>query len=477
MPTTTTTSQEPSHQQKQQRIPNPRRLLILSPSSHSPTTIPPFLHALTGTPVLEAPSTSTTTSTATSSAPSNEATTTTTTTQPSFAGYTTHPPLQIRNRYYVAEVPVWVDEIALEGTATSTVTVTSTSSSTSTAEPGSGPDADVQSQSENKSKEEQEQEPEPITTPSLWKKEFSGPEAQVVRDAIGAVVLCIVNPTSNSISTSTSSSSESKTEIAPETQTHVDRLKEFLRAVGDVRALVEEERGGMGDVPGLVVLVGGGEGTQAATAQQQKKKQDLGSGQESGMGDLSGDLGADLDLDTDAEEPFSVPWWEDQLYEMGLIGMEVVNWDPKAGGEETEERNQFGEYQGLRRIREVLETHDWAPSSLSDDEDKDGDDEADEIEKMLLGADADEDEDTGFGLEVNELEREMVGLRFAIERGGGSGRADEDSQDEGDDELRVDAVEALMLRMAAIRDMSDELPEHERKRFAAKAVRDIMKEI
>ncbi|KAH8428318.1 adaptin-binding domain-containing protein [Aspergillus melleus] len=457
----TTTSQDPSqqHQQKQQRIPNPRRLLILSPSSHSPTTIPPFLHALTGTPVLEAPSTATATATST--------------TTPSFAGYTTHPPLQIRNRYYVAEVPVWVDEIALEGESS----LPPVSTSTATAEP-------AQPQSANKFEGEQEQIEEPITTPSLWKKEFSGPEAQVVRDAIGAVVLCIVNPTpgaSSSSSSSGASGSSSKTEIAPETQTQVDRLREFLRAVGDVRALIEEERGGLGDVPGLVVLVGGG--GQGATGQQ--KKQDLGGGrggggggQGSGMGDLSADLGGDLDLDVDAEEPFSVPWWEDQLYEMGLIGMEVVSWDPKAGGgEETEERNQFGEYQGLRRIREVLETHDWAPLSLSDDEDKDGDVEADEIEKMLLGADADEDEDTGFGLEVNELEREMVGLRFAIERGGGSGRPDEDSEHEGDDELRVDAVEALMLRMAAIRDMSEELPEHERKRFAAKAVRDIMKEI
>ena len=105
------------------------------------------------------------------------------------------------------------------------------------------------------------------------------------------------------------------------------------------------------------------------------------------------------------------------------------------------------EYQGMRRIREILETHDWAPSSLSDDDEDKDDPEADDIEKMLLGA----EDDTGFGLEVDELEREMVGLRFAIERGGGSGR--EDSQDEGDDELRVDAVEALMLRMAAIRGM------------------------
>lgn len=99
----------------------------------------------------------------------------------------------------------------------------------------------------------------------------------------------------------------------------------------------------------------------------------------------------------------------------------------------------------MRRVREVLETHDWAPSIDPAEEDPDG--EADEIEKMLLGG----DEDTGFGLEVNELEREMVGLRFAIGRGGSR---EEDSQEEGDEELRVDAVEALMLRMAAIRGIS-----------------------
>lgn len=243
------------------RIPNPRRLLILSPSSHSPSTIPPFLHALTGSPV-EPPSS----------------------TPPSFAGYTTHPPLQIRNRYYVAEVPVWVDEIALQsGTGTHTST---------------DPDPEKQPEAET--------EPNPPSTPSLWKSEFSGPDAQVVRDAVGAVVLCFLNPSP-------------RAEPAEATQA----LKDFVRAIGDVRALIEEERGGAGDVPGLVVLVGA-QGTSTAAT---------GGG---GVGDLEAGLGLD------AEELFSVPWWEDQLCEMGMLGMEVVSWDPKAGEVDEEARNQFG---------------------------------------------------------------------------------------------------------------------------------------
>ena len=163
------------------------------------------------------------------------------------------------------------------------------------------------------------------------------------------------------------------------------------------------------------------------------------------------------------DETFSVGWWEDQVCEMGLMGMEVVRWDSSGKGEE--KRNRYGgmfipflggglvvvmmmlmivELQGMRRIKEVLETHEWAateggePGLLDDGFD-------DELERELLGLD--DETETGFGLEVDELQREMVGLRMAIERGG-DGFDDEDEEDE---ELRVDAVEALLLRMRAIK--------------------------
>ena len=114
------------------------------------------------------------------------------------------------------------------------------------------------------------------------------------------------------------------------------------------------------------------------------------------------------------------------------------------------------EYQGMQRIRQILETHDW-----SEDTDTDNDANAegtgledDDLEEHLLGLDS----SRGFNLEVNELEREMVGLRFAIERGGdGSDFGDMEDGDEdgdGDDDIKVESMEALMLRMQAIKGMS-----------------------
>ncbi|GIK03325.1 hypothetical protein Aspvir_007394 [Aspergillus viridinutans] len=384
------------------QIRNPRRLLILSPSSHSTSTIPSLLHSLTETPVADPPA--------------------------SFAGYTTHPPLRLTNRYYTADIPIWVDEIPLPAAADEHAH-TETETQTQTHTEGEGKGA-----------------PPPSPSPAQWAVEFSGAGARVVRDAIGALVICIKNleDTSASLPAGTGTDAGAGTGT-PESRDDVKSLKEFLYAVGRVKGVIEEERGEVGDVPVLLVLVG--EGHKDAR--------------------LRGEDGDLEELDA-SDEPFSVGWWEDQLFEMGMVGVEVLAWDPK--GEEGDQRNVYGEYQGMRRIREILETHDWA--APSEDADPGGFSE-DGLEEHLLGLDRGEN---GFDLEVNELEREMLGLRMAIEHGGDDvDGQDEDEED--DDALKVESLEALMMRMQAIRDMSSELPECERKKFAAKAVRDIMKEL
>ncbi|RAH85656.1 hypothetical protein BO86DRAFT_406821 [Aspergillus japonicus CBS 114.51] len=449
-------------------IRNPRRLLILSPSSHSTTIIPPLLHTLTGAPVTEPPSTSTTTTTALSStttlvasSAASTATVTSSTASPttipstSFAGYTTHPPLPIQNRYYTADIPIWVDEIPLSATSETTTPLLPAS-------------------------------------PAQWKTEFSGPDAQVVRDAIGAVMICVRNPVDHPHQHPHDAASFLQNSASPpgptvpitnrepeqaEDRADVRGLKEFIHAIGEVRGLIEEERGGMGvgEVPGLLVLVDASSSPAGAGAAQRKVK-GSGGGDANGLDDLD-----DLDdhLDVEIDEPFSVGWWEDQLCEMGLMGWEVVRWCPKGSAadkeEEDEGRNRYGELQGMRRVKEVLETHDWsAAEETAGVEMGIGNDDDDDLERRLLGLDDEDAGEAGFGFEVNELEREMVGLRMAIERGSDDYFVEED---EADEELRVDAVEALLLRMRAIKDMSDGLPKTERKRFAAKAVRDIMKEL
>ncbi|KAL5358944.1 alpha and gamma adaptin binding protein p34-domain-containing protein [Aspergillus floccosus] len=389
------------------QIRNPRRLLILAPTSHSPSTIPPFLHTLTGVPVTAA----------------------------TFAGYTTHPPLRLQNKYYTADVPIWVDEIPLDADPRSS---SSSSSSEFTSPSTTNPT-----------------EEKAAVTPAQWKTEFSSPEAQVVRDAIGALVICVRNIEAPSAPPVPPAGSEGECASPPaaedvDARADVRALKDFLRAVGAVRALIEDERGGVDEMPAVVVLVGRTETSTAPTTATTRDDDSPG-----------------LDGNGDEDRPFSVPWWEDQLLEMDMVGVEVVAWDPRAG-EEAETRNQFGEYQGMRRVREVLETHQWA---AAESDEKIDDDDDDELERQLLAL----DEDAGFDWEVGELEREMVGLRFAMERGE---EFEGEGEEEGDgDERRVESVEALLLRMQAIRDMSDELPEQERKRFAARAVRDIMKEL
>ncbi|KAL4752881.1 hypothetical protein BDW72DRAFT_52260 [Aspergillus terricola var. indicus] len=412
---------------KAKLIRNARRLLILSPSSQSQSLIPSLLKQLTGHPPSE----------------------TQIQTQ-SFAGYTTHLPLRIENRYYAADVPVWVDEIPVF--------------------PGTGVSANAEHVSEPESTEKEVlvSEPEQRTVGlgrtedacAQWSQEFSSSEARVVRDAIGAVMICLQNPRPNAKPAASTSGGNGT--VIPgddsEDSDEVRGLKAFVRAVGTVRALIEEERGEIGSVPGLLVLGGKKE-------KREKEKPKTGGTREDAFG-LDPDL--DAGLDGELDEPFSIGWWEDQLCEMGLIGFEVVEWD-WTRVQDVEERNQYGELQGMRRVKEVLETHEWA----GDEEgelDANLPDDSDDLERELLGLD---EEASGFKNEVDELQREMVGLRFSIGRGG-DGNVDDD---EGDEELRVDAVEALLTRMRAIKDMSAELPEKERKRFAAKAVADIMKEI
>ncbi|KAL4803687.1 hypothetical protein BDV18DRAFT_37887 [Aspergillus unguis] len=280
----------PSEGNPKQEIRNPRRLLILSPALQSHALIPSLLKQLTGQPPSE----------------------TQIQTQ-SFAGYTTHPPLAITNKYYAAEVPVWVDEIPILSGASAT-----TSTGSSDVEKGPSEQPELPSNPESESTAEPptaggEEEPS-----AQWAREFSGDEARVVRDAIGAVMICIQNPRPSPTGSETGGDEEDTDEVRA--------LKSFVRAVGTVRALIEEEREEIGAVPGILVLSG----------KKEKKKQKA--------KPKTDDLDADLDdagLDGSLDQPFSIGWWEDQLCEMGLIGVEVVEWDGTQT-EETEERNQYG---------------------------------------------------------------------------------------------------------------------------------------
>ncbi|KAJ5603420.1 hypothetical protein N7537_006376 [Penicillium hordei] len=402
---------------KVKNIPNPRRLLVLTPTTQSLSIIPPLLHSLTGVPVVDPPQQPAPSPTSSSTPPPPTST---------FAGYTTHSPLRLETKYYTTEVPVWVDEIPL-----------------------AIHDPDTQSTTT------------PAPTAEQWKTEFLSTEAEIVREAVGALVVCAHTPSDVTPPPGSNANAD------PAERPDVRALCDLMRGIGAVKERIDEERGGLGDVPGVFVLIGSRKGAAGAAAGQQGPK------------DPDAELGLgvdDEDLGGGETVPFSVGWWEDQFFDMGLLGWEVVEWDPKEVLE-VETRNQYGEREGMPRIKEVLETHDWSmvggDSGFDGDNDPDVDSE-DDLHDQLLGLDG----SRGFGDEVHELEREMFGLRMAIERGGGDGDERNDSDhDDDEDEIDVESMEALMMRMQAIKDMSSELPESERKRFAAKAVQDIMREL
>ena len=116
---------------------------------------------------------------------------------------------------------------------------------------------------------------------------------------------------------------------------------------------------------------------------------------------------------------------------------------------------------GIARLKEALEAHEWDAGG--------GDVDVDELEEELGLED-------GFGAEAAEVEREMVGLKMAVRREGGKEEVGEEEEEEGADE-GVEELENMMLKMQAIKDMGADMPEVERRKFAARAVRDVMKTV
>ncbi|KAG8631266.1 hypothetical protein KVT40_000406 [Elsinoe batatas] len=115
-------------------------------------------------------------------------------------------------------------------------------------------------------------------------------------------------------------------------------------------------------------------------------------------------------------------------------------------------KNEFGEAQGLDRIRESVETNDWSAAAVTD-----------------------EDEDTAgsFADEQAQMNAELWGLKASLLV------EDDDDDDAGPirEDLEVDNLEGLMQQAMAIREQGADMPLEERKRFAAKAIDDLMKNV
>ncbi|KAF2785944.1 hypothetical protein K505DRAFT_260969 [Melanomma pulvis-pyrius CBS 109.77] len=138
--------------------------------------------------------------------------------------------------------------------------------------------------------------------------------------------------------------------------------------------------------------------------------------------------------------------WDEVCMEYGF---EFVDGEEKGGAKGT---NEFREEVGVKRVEEALMANDW----------EGGEGELD------LGGEWGEE---GEGLDAEEVEMgaELFGLKAAV-------HGVEDDE-EGDEEKQVEELESMMRKMVAIKETSEGMPEAERKRFAAKAVNDLMKDL
>ncbi|KAG7134843.1 hypothetical protein HYQ45_007200 [Verticillium longisporum] len=160
--------------------------------------------------------------------------------------------------------------------------------------------------------------------------------------------------------------------------------------------------------------------------------------------------------------------WEDLC---GAAGLEFVR---VRGVEEDKGKNEFGEKMGVHRVLEALEANDWDQGDIPSD-----------LEDELGGLEdgKDDPESLDFGVDRADFE----GLRQAIwgldtdPRAEGDGDAEargSGSQDEPLDEAaEVEKLESAMRKLQAVRDMSAGLPEEQRKKMAAKAVNEVMKDL
>ncbi|CAO2655202.1 Nn.00g102660.m01.CDS01 [Neocucurbitaria sp. VM-36] len=134
--------------------------------------------------------------------------------------------------------------------------------------------------------------------------------------------------------------------------------------------------------------------------------------------------------------------WENACMEYGF---EYIDFDAKG-------KNEFGEAMGVQRVKEALETCDWESGGAPD---------FDENEEGFEGT---------FAAEEAEMNMELFGMKDALHGFGN------DEEKEGED-LDVEELEVMMRKMVAIKEMGEGMEDAERKRFAAKAVNDLLKDL
>ncbi|KAI0805734.1 hypothetical protein GGR55DRAFT_654812 [Xylaria sp. FL0064] len=267
-----------------------------------------------------------------------------------------------------------------------------------------------------------------ISSPAEWSTSFLSPEAKEVLDVLGGVMIVFTLPV----------------------HAHSDEGKSSQELIKQVGKVVKEGLGGWSwDGVGLCIAVG---------------------------------------------EIDDVDIWEDCCAESGLEFVQVRS-------QSTPSRNEFGEKTGIPRALEALEANDWTNVTLSDLGSDFSDIDAEMGTQKKKRQKADDDDPEAADLDPESLDfgfdrEDFEGLKRAIWNAGkedgdnfmngesstasapveGGKRTLGEAEDSLDDE-DIQKMERMMAKLQAVRDTNAGLPEEQRKRAAAKAVAEVMKEL
>ena len=149
------------------------------------------------------------------------------------------------------------------------------------------------------------------------------------------------------------------------------------------------------------------------------------------------------------------------------LGFEFVDGGIK--GQEGKVRDAAGELRGTARLMEALESNEW---DNVDDLEEEGLDFLEDVRGEGVHAGPEKDETLGFKRERSQMEKEFADLQLTL-----AGAEEEEGVEEDGEEDQAEALERMMLKMTAAREMSAHLPEQEKKRMARRTVNEIMKEL
>ncbi|KAK1253313.1 hypothetical protein MKX07_001390 [Trichoderma sp. CBMAI-0711] len=265
-----------------------------------------------------------------------------------------------------------------------------------------------------------------IASPSEWASSFLSDEAREVLAVLGGLVLVFAIPSAS-----------------PAALTADNQLPSLIRHVGSV---LQKGLGGW-DWDGVRLAVGIGEG------------------------------------DADA--------WDELCSEFGMEFVQL-----KSG---QKEKNEFGEKTGIPRVKEALESNDWeqlngGPGSEFSEtrSDKSDDDLANlDPESLDFGVDRSDFEglrmaiwNTGrlepeIGDSTSAKQGEADGSKVSDVSAGSAAAVDKpgEAEDRDLDDEDVAKVEKMMRKLQAAREMGEGMGEAQRRRLAAKAVEEVMREL